>query len=712
MFWQTVRLSWMLLALPGLALAQPPYPDTRKGDVVDNYFGTQVADPYRWLEDDNSAETKAWVKAQNEFSATYLNAIPERAAIAKRVARLWNFEKYSVPYKFGKRYFYTCNTGLQNQSALYVTEDRRKPGRVLIDPNALSADGTVAMVDTRTTEDGRLVAYATAVAGSDWQTWRVKDVASGKDLPDEVRWSKLGLASWRKDGSGFYYGRFDPPKEGAALTQVNSHHMLYFHKLGTPQSEDVLVYSRPDHPDWFVRGRVTEDGRWLVITEYKGSNPENSLYLKDLTKPDSPIEPFIPGMDAFYSFVSNDADTFYVRTNKGAPRNRLVAMRRGHTDIGDWKEIIPEAKNGAVLEVVSKVAPGFIATWMRDAHSEVEFYDRKGRRTGRLPLPAIGTAYGFGAQRAATETFYSFGSFAYPGTIYRLDLKSGKSEVFRDPKLPFKASDYVVKQVFYASKDGTRVPMFIVHRKGLKLDGNNPTLLYAYGGFMISQTPYFSPFRMAWLEMGGVYALANIRGGGEYGRAWHEAARAEKRQNGFDDFIAAAEWLIANKYTSTPRLAINGGSNSGLLVGAVLMQRPELFAAAVPEVGVMDMLRFHNFTLGRAWKGEYGSSETKEGFEALYKFSPLHNIRPGVKYPPVLVTTADHDDRVVPAHSYKFTATLQAAQGGSAPILARIWTDAGHGAGKPTGKVIEERADVLAFLAKSLGMKVREDKAK
>lgn len=672
----------------------------------------QVADPYRWLEDDNSDETKAWVRAQNELSTAYLAGIPERAAIRERVARVWNFEKYTVPYKLGKVYFYSYNTGLQNQHVIYVTADRKSPGRVMIDPDTFSADGTVALVDARTTQDRRLVAYATAAAGSDWQTWKVMDVATGRDLPDEIRWSKFGNVSWLLDGSGFFYGRYDPPREGGVLTAVNSHHMLYFHKLGTPQSEDVLVYARPDHPEWYIQGKVTDDGRWLVITEYKGASLENSLRLQDLSKPGSPIEPFIAGMDAFYSFVNNDADVFYVRTNKGAPRNWLVAIRRRQADVREWKEIIPEAKGRDVLDVVSMVGGRLVATWVRDVHSAVEFYDLRGRRTGRLALPSLGTARGFWGKRGDTQTFYSFGSFAYPVTIYRLDLKSGKSSVFRDPKVPFRATDYVVKQVFYPSRDGTRVPMFIVHRKGLKLDGSNPTMLTAYGGFSYSQTPAFTPFRMTWLEMGGVFALANIRGGGEYGKAWHEAARAEKRQTGYDDFLAAAEWLIANKVTSSPRLAINGVSNGGVMVGAVLTQRPELFGAAVPEVGVMDMLRFHNFTLGRGWQGEYGSSETKQGFDALIKYSPLHNIRAGVKYPPVLVVSADHDDRVVPAHSHKFTATLQAAQGGSAPILTRIETDAGHGFGKPTAKVIEERADILAFLVKSLGMKVAEKPAK
>jgi prolyl oligopeptidase len=699
----------MALAITTALAAQSPltYPPTRKTEVVEDFFGTKVADPYRWLEDDNSAETKAWVEAQNKVTFGYLDQIPERGKIRDRITKLWDFEKFSAPFKRGKRYFYSYNSGLQNQAVLYVTEEPKAKGRVLLDPNTLSKDGTVALSGMSVTLDGRLMAYAISVAGSDWQTWKVRDVATGQDLPDEVSWSKASGASWLKDGSGFYYSRYEAPGSGDALTGVNNNHKLCFHKLGTSQSEDALVYQRPDQPEWYLGGSVTDDGRWLVIYGSKGTNPETSIFLKDLRTPSAPVEPFLDHMDAAYSIVDNDGDRFFVSTNQGAPRNRLVAIRRGQTDPARWTEIIPQAKGKDVLESVSYVGGRFVATWMRDAHSAVEFFDLKGRKTGALALPALGTAGGFGGRREDSETFYTFGSFTYPGTIYRLDLKTGKSTVFRTPKVAFKPAAFEVKQVFYPSKDGTKIPMFLVHRKGLKLDGQNPTLLYGYGGFNVSLTPAFSASRMAWLEMGGVYAMPNLRGGGEYGLAWYDAGRKDKKQNVFDDFIAAAEWLIAHKVTSTPKLAINGASNGGLLVGACLTQRPDLFGAAVPEVGVMDMLRFHKFTLGWGWKSDYGSSETKAGFDTLMKYSPLHTIKPGTVYPPTLVTTGDHDDRVVPAHSHKFTATLQAAQAGPAPILTRIETSAGHGAGKPTAKAIAERADVLAFLVKNLGMKVQ-----
>ncbi len=702
-----MRILSMALVLSTALAAQPPmtYPPTRKGDVVDDFFGTKVADPYRWLEDDNSAETKAWVEAQNQVTSAYLAQIPQRAEIQARMTKLWDFEKFSAPFKRGKYYFYAHNSGLQNQSVFYVTENPKAKGRVLIDPNTLSKDGTVALSGLGFTQDGRLMAYAISVAGSDWLTWKVRDVATGKDLADEIHWSKASGASWLKDGSGFFYSRYEAPKEGGALTGINNNHMLCFHKLGTPQAEDTLVYQRPDQPEWYLGGSVTEDGRWLVISCGKGTNPESSLFLKDLHKPGSPVEPFLDKMDATYGVVDSDGDRFYVTTNQGAPRNRLVVIQKGKTDPKQWRELIPQAKGRDVLESVSLVGGRFVATWMRDAHSVIEFFDLKGKKTGTLALPALGTVGGFGGLRTDPETFYTFGSFTYPGTIYRLDLKTLKSSVFRTPKVAFNPADFEVEQVFYPSKDGTQVPMFLVHKKGLKRDGQNPTLLYGYGGFNVSLTPAFSVSRMVWLEMGGVFAMPNLRGGGEYGLEWYDAGRKDKKQNVFDDFIAAAEWLIAHKVTSTPKLAINGGSNGGLLVGACLTQRPDLFGAAVPEVGVMDMLRFHKFTLGWGWKSDYGSSETKEGFDTLMKYSPLHTIQPGTAYPATLVTTGDHDDRVVPAHSHKFTATLQAAQAGPAPILTRIETSAGHGAGKPTAKAIAERADVLAFLVKNLHMK-------
>ncbi|MBI3132146.1 MAG: S9 family peptidase [Acidobacteria bacterium] len=688
------------------------YPTTRVSDVVDDYFGMRIPDPYRWLEDDNSPETQAWVEAQNKVTFGYLEGIPERQAIRGRITTLFDFEKFSAPFRRGKRYFYSHNTGLQNQFVLMVTEDPRAPGRVLLDPNALSGDGTIALNGMAMTEDGRFMAYALSVAGSDWLTWHVKDVETGLDLTDEIQWSKASGASWRKDGSGFYYSRYEAPIEGDALKGVNNDHQLCFHKLGTPQSEDLLVYHRPDQPEWYLGGSVTDDGRWLVITGSQGTNPESSLFLQDLSIPDAPVEPFLDRMDAAYTVVDCEGDLFFVLTNQGAPRNRLVAIRKGQLEPSQWQELIPEGKGRDVLESVSLVGERFVATWMRDAHSVVTFHDLTGQVLGELDLPALGTVTGFAGRRDDFETFYTFGSFAYPGTLFRLDLKAGRSEAFREPKVDFNPADFEVEQVFYDSKDGTRVPMFLVHRKGLVRDGQNPTLLYGYGGFNISLTPAFSVSRLVWMELGGVIAMPNLRGGGEYGLAWYEGGRKEKKQNVFDDFIAAAQWLIDQKVTSTPKLAINGGSNGGLLVGACMTQRPDLFGAAVPEVGVLDMLRFHKFTLGWGWKSDYGSSETKEGFEVLLKYSPIHTLKAGGHYPPTLVTTGDHDDRVVPAHSHKFTATLQAMQGGPAPVLTRIEVSGGHGAGKPTAKVIEERADVLAFLVRNLGVKVPAEFAK
>jgi prolyl oligopeptidase len=691
--------------------AQVPvnYPETRKMDVKDDYFGVQVPDPYRWLEDDNSAETKAWVEAQNRTSFGYLAQIPERERIKGRLTRLWNFEKFSAPSRKGKRYFYSHNTGLQNQFVLFVTEDLQQPGRVLLDPNTLSKDGTVALSGTSISENGRYLAYAISVAGSDWQTWKVRDIDTGKDLADEIQWSKFSGAAWTKDATGFFYSRYDAPKEGDAMKGVNKFQKVFFHRIGTAQSQDELVYERKDQPDWGLGASVTDDGRWLLISQSEGTERKNRLFLKDLAKPGSAIEPFLDRFDASYHVVDNQGETFFVQTDQGAPRHRLVAIRKGHTDPKQWKELIAEGKNKDVLQNVNLVGERFVAFWMRDAHTAITFHDLKGRFQKELTLPALGTAGGFGGKRKDMEAFYTFASFTYPSTIYRYDFATGKSQVHKTPKVDFDPARYEVKQVFYPSKDGTKVPMFLVHKKGLQLDGQNPTLLYGYGGFNASMTPSFSPTRLVWLEMGGVYAVANLRGGSEYGKDWWAAGKREKKQNVFDDFIAAGEWLIANKYTSTPKLAINGASNGGLLVGACMTQRPELFGAAIPEVGVMDMLRYHKFTIGWAWKSDYMSSETKEGFANLMTYSPLHTLKPGVKYPATLVTTGDHDDRVVPAHSFKFAAALQAAHAGEAPVLIRIETSAGHGAGKPTAKIIQERADVWTFLVKNLGMTLPAD---
>ncbi len=703
-----MRILPMALALTTALAAQTPlsYPATRKGDVVDDFSGTKVADPYRWLENDNSAETKAWVEAQNKVTFSYLEQIPEREKVRKRLTTLWNYERFGVPSKKGRRTFYIHNTGLQNQAVLFVTSDSEKKGRVLLDPNTLSKDGTVALSGTRLTEDGRLLAYSVSAAGSDWQTWKVRDVATGKDLADEIRWSKFSDASWKQDGSGFFYSGYNAPKEGGALTGVNKFQKIYFHKVGTAQGQDALIYERQDQPDWGFGAEVTEDGHWLVITQSEGTERRNRIFLKDLSRPDATVEAFLDAFDAQYSVVGNEGDTFFLLTDKDAPRNRLVAVSFHAGKAPLLRELIPQAKGTEVLASVSLVGDKFVATWMRDAHSVVSFHSIDGQAQGELKLPTLGTVEGFHGKRKDTVTYYAFTSFAQPATIYRLDLKSRQSKVFRAPKVDFDPADYEVKQVFYPSKDGTKIPMFLVHKKGLKLDGQNPTLLYGYGGFDVSLTPAFSVYRLVWLEMGGVYAMANLRGGGEYGKAWHDAGRLEKKQNSFDDFIAAAEWLIANKYTSTPKLAINGASNGGLLVGACMTQRPDLFGAAVPEVGVLDLLRYHKFTIGWAWKSDYLVADTKAGFEGLMKYSPLHRVKPGVAYPATLVTTGDHDDRVVPAHSHKFIATLQAAQAGPAPVLTRIETNAGHGAGKPTDKMIAERSDVLAFLVKNLGVKL------
>ncbi len=686
-------------------VAAAPAPPTRKCDQVDDYFGTKVADPYRWLEDDNAPGTKAWVAAQNQVTSAHLAAIPRRKAILERLQTLQDYEKYTAPRKEGRNYFYTHNTGLQNQAVVFVTTDPAKPGKVLLDPNTLSKEGTMALAGMSPSPDGKLVAYAVASAGSDWKTWKVRDVATGKDLPDELQWTKFANVAWNHKGTGFFYVAYAAPGQGDALKGVTKSPKVRFHAMGTPQADDTLVYERPDQPEWYLGPDVSDDGRWLTIHVSKGDAPEHAVFVKDLRKPGAKVVPFLERFDARYSPVGSKGDTFYFKTDKGAPRGRLVAIRVSHPDPKDWTELIPQAPGTDVLQGVSLVGGRFVANWMRDAHTVITFHSLKGARLSELALPGVGSAGGFHGKIQDREAFYTYTSFNAPPAIYRYDFATGASKVLHAPKVAFDPSAYVVTQVFYPSKDGTKIPMFLVHRKGLALDGNNPTLLYGYGGFDVSLNPSFSAVRIAWLEMGGVYAQPSLRGGGEYGKAWHDAGRLANKQNVFDDFIAAGEWLIKNRYTSTPRLAINGGSNGGLLVGACLNQRPDLWGAAVPEVGVMDMLRFHKFTVGWGWKGDYGSSDTPEGFRTLLAYSPLHNVKPGTAYPPTLILTSDHDDRVVPAHSHKFTATLQAAQAGPAPILTRIATNAGHGAGKPTAKILEEKADVYAFLIEALKIK-------
>ncbi|MEH2000156.1 MAG: prolyl oligopeptidase family serine peptidase [Nostoc sp.] len=688
------------------------YPSSHKSNQVDNYHGTLVADPYRWLEDPDSEETRTWIEAQNQVTFGYLSEIPTREKIKQRLTKLWDYEKYGIPFKEGEslpdgsgdRYFYFKNDGLQNQSVLYTLKTLDDQPKVLLDPNKLSEDGTVALSGLSISENGKLLAYGLSASGSDWQEWKVRDVETGEDLQDHLKWIKFSGASWTHDHQGFFYSRYDEPNEKTQLEDVNYYQKLYYHQLGKPQSEDILIYHRPDQKEWGFGGGVTEDGRYLIISIWLGTDPKNLLFFKDLTNPNAEVVELINQFEADYSFIDNDDNVFYFRTDLNAPRGRVIAIDTKNPASENWREIIPQSAE--TLESVGILNNQFVADYLKDAHSQIKIFDLKGAFVREVELPGLGSAGGFGGKRHDTETFYSYTSFTTPGTIYRYDMISGKSTVFRQPQVDFNPADYETKQVFYDSKDGTKVPMFITHKKGMKLDGNNPTYLYAYGGFNASMTPGFSVSLLIWMEMGGVYAMPNIRGGGEYGEEWHQAGMKEKKQNVFDDFIGAAEWLIANKYTKTEKLAIAGGSNGGLLVGACITQRPDLFGAALPAVGVMDMLRFHKFTIGWAWTSEYGSADNPEEFPTLYAYSPLHNIKPDTAYPATLITTADHDDRVVPAHSFKFAAALQEAHTGDAPVLIRIETKAGHGAGKPTAKIIEEAADKWAFLVRTLDVEV------
>jgi len=687
-----------------IAQTRISYPETRKMDTVDSYFGMKVADPYRWLEDDNSDETKAWVTAQNKVTFGYLNQIPERAQLRGRLTELWNYERYGAPFKRGGKYFYFKNDGLQNQSVLYVTTNLRESGRVLLDPNKLAADGTTALSGLSVSDDGKTLAYGIAVAGSDWQEWRFLDIETGAQLPDVLKHIKFSGVSWTADGSGVFYSRYPEADSRGRLSAQNFFQKLYFHKLGTQQSGDKLIYERPEDGQKFVRADVTDDGKWLVINVGRGTAPMNMVYLKDLSDANSAIFPVIDELVADYTYIANVGNIFYFRTDRNAPLGKVVSVNV-KTSKKIWKDVIAQKKE--MLDGASMLDGKLVANYLKDAYTQVNIHDRNGRFMRNIQLPGIGTASGFDGRPEDKETFYTFATFNSPPVIYQYNMTTGKSSVFRKPEVKFDPNSFETKQVFYTSKDGTRVPMFIVHKKGLKLDGTNPTLLYGYGGFSVSMTPSFSVSRIVWMENGGIFAMPNIRGGAEYGEEWHEAGTKLKKQNVFDDFIAAAGYLIENKYTQPSKLAISGGSNGGLLVGAVLNQRPELFGAALPAVGVMDMLRFHKFTIGRAWISDYGSSEDSVEFAALYAYSPIHNIRKNVKYPAVLVTTADHDDRVVPAHSFKYAATLQASQTGDAPVLIRIETNAGHGAGKPTSKQIDEAADVYGFLIKSLGMQLK-----
>ncbi|MBW4535612.1 MAG: prolyl oligopeptidase family serine peptidase [Pleurocapsa minor HA4230-MV1] len=678
------------------------YPSTNQVAQSDNYHGVEVKDPYRWLEDPDSDVTKAWVQAQNELTNSYLATIPTRDKLQQRLTQLWDYEKYSSPFKRGQSYFYFKNDGLQNQSVLYTLKSLDDEGEILLDPNSLSADGTVALSGLSISDDGQWMAYGLSTAGSDWVEYRVKNIATRQDTADHLQWIKFSGASWTKDNQGFFYSRYDQPNAETKLEDVNYYQKLYYHRLGTPQAEDILIYHRPDQKEWGFSGSVTEDGKYLIISVWLGTDSKNLVFYKNLEQPDSEVVELISEFVASYSVIDNDGDTFWLRTDLNAPRGRVIAIDLDNPDQANWQEIIPEAPE--TLEGIGLLNNQFVADYLKDARSQIKIYALDGTFVREVELPGIGSAGGFGGKRYDTETFYTFTSFTTPATIYRYDLTTGESKLFRQPQVDFDPEAYQTQQVFYPSKDGTKIPMFITHKKGIKLDGNNPTYLYAYGGFNISLTPSFSISNVVWLEMGGIYAVPNLRGGGEYGEDWHQAGMKDKKQNVFDDFIAAAEWLIEQKYTRTEKLAIAGGSNGGLLVGACMTQRPDLFAAAIPAVGVLDMLRFHKFTIGWAWCSEYGTPDDEADFKTLYAYSPLHNLKQGTAYPATLITTADHDDRVVPAHSFKFAAALQAAHQGDHPVLIRIETKAGHGAGKPTSKVIEEAADKWGFLMANLGM--------
>ncbi|HSF80918.1 MAG TPA: prolyl oligopeptidase family serine peptidase [Anaerolineales bacterium] len=693
-------------------MAKITYPHTSTVPQVDDYHGIQVPDPYRWLEETDSPETKAWIEAQNALTFGFLEQIPARQHLRQRLKELWDFPKAWAPVRRGKHYFQLRNTGLQNQNVLYVMEGPGEVGRVLLDPNTLSEDGTVALSDWSPSADGRYLAYATSASGSDWLTWRVREVGSGEDLPDLVEWSKFSGAAWRVDGSGFYYARYDALAAGQGYTGTNYYHKLYFHRLGDAQEHDRLVYERPDQKEWGFEAAVSDDDHYLVLTVWQGTEVRNRLFYQDLER-DGPVVELIPDLEAEYVFLGNDGPLLYLRTNLNTPLGSVIAVDITRPEKEHWRTIIPQT--GDTLEAAIMVHDQFVALYLHDAYHQLKRFDLQGNPLEDIPLPGIGSIVSEGnflnltGKRQHDELFYAYWAFTTPVTVFRCGF-SGRSaegevsELVFQPPLDFDASPYITRQVFASSKDGTRVPMFLTHRRDLKPDGSNPTLLYGYGGFNLALKPGFMVSRLAWLEMGGVLALANLRGGKEYGEAWHQAGMLDNKQNVFDDFIACAEYLVAENITSTPKLAIMGGSNGGLLVGACMTQRPDLFGAAIPSVGVMDMLRFHKFTIGWAWVSDYGSPEDPDQFKTLYAYSPLHNLKPGTQYPPTLVVTADHDDRVVPGHSFKYAAALQAAQGGEAPVLIRIQTRAGHGQGKPTAIQIEEIADIWAYLVDVLGI--------
>lgn len=702
-----ISLTTPILALliTGVAVASD-YPVTRRVDHTDDYHGTSVADPYRWLEADvrESDEVAGWVQVQSDFARAYLDALPAREILERRLSALYDYERWSTPSRKGGRFFYFKNDGLQDQAVLYVAESPTEEGRVLLDPNTWSDDGTVALSTYSVSEDGQLIAYAKSESGSDWKTIHVMDIETGDLLDDHLEWVRFGGIDWDHGNKGFYYARYPQPEEGEQFQSVALNQKIYHHRLGQPQSEDKLVYERSDEPEWSFGVTVTDDGQWLVLSIHRGTDPQNQVWVKNLDDHAAEWRPLVDNFDNEFAYLANDGSRLFFLTDESAPQKRIVSIDVANP--GEPAEVVPE--RDATLVDADLVGGRLIAQYLKDVHAEVEMFELDGQSAGKVALPGIGSARGFHGRPSHEETYFSFTNAVTPTSIYRLDIATGDVDVLRRPAIDFDSDRYVVEQVFYPSEDGTKIPMTIAHRKGIEKNGKNPTLLYAYGGFNIPITPNFSVDYAAWMEQGGVVAIANLRGGGEYGEEWHQAGKKENKQNVFDDFIAAAEWLIANGYTSSDKLAIRGGSNGGLLVGAVMTQRPELFGACLPAVGVHDMLRFHKFTAGQFWRSEYGSADEPDEFPYLYAYSPYHNVEPGTAYPPTMVTTADTDDRVVPMHSFKFAAALQNAQEGDDPILLRVEIKAGHGAGTPVSKRIEQSADIWAFLAKVFDMDVQE----
>ncbi|RGN46075.1 S9 family peptidase [Bacteroides sp. AF16-49] len=677
------------------------YPEAIKDNTVDTYFGTEVADPYRWLENDTSQATSAWVKAENDITNAYLARIPFRNKLKERLTQLTNYEKIGTPFKKNGKYYFYKNDGLQNQNVLYVKETLDGEAKVLLDPNKLSDDGTVALNGISFSKDGKYMAYAISRSGSDWIEIYVIDLATSELTDDHILWAKFSGASWQ--GNGFYYSAYDAPTNGKEYSNINENHKVYYHKIGDPQSKDQLIYQNPQYPKRFYSASTDEDEKILFIDE-SGAGSGNNLSLKDLTKTNSPLIPMTEDYNFIYMPIEVIGNTIYILTNYDAPKYRVMTADINSPNIRNWKELVPE--NESVLSGAQIIGGKLILTYDKDASNHAYVYALNGEQEHEITLPSLGSV-GFSGNKDDKETFYTFTSFTFPGTIYKYDIDKNKSELYLSPKVDFNPEEFVTEQIFYTSKDGTKVPMFLTYKKGLKRDGNNPVFLYGYGGFNVSLNPYFSTMRLPFLENGGIYVQTNLRGGSEYGEEWHQAGIKMNKQNVFDDFISAAEYLISEKYTNKDKIAIVGGSNGGLLIGACVNQRPDLFKVAIPQVGVMDMLRYHKFTIGWNWASDYGTSEdSKEMFEYLYAYSPLHNIKnDGTPYPAIMITTADHDDRVVPAHSFKYAATLQASNTGDAPKLIRIESKAGHGGGKPMSKIIDETADIYAFILYNMGYK-------